>query len=91
MPLTNCYMHAKIHLAYLQIHFQIYHLLGEDSSSPLPELLDVAGNMLGTVVQMGSSRRKGAFTFNDLPEIVRTPLPYRPIPFFSLSFFLLHS
>ncbi|KAJ5393509.1 uncharacterized protein N7487_011150 [Penicillium crustosum] len=70
MPLTNCYMHAKIHLAYLQIHFQIYHLLGEDSSSPPPELLDVAGNMLGTVVQMGSSRRKGAFTFNDLPEIL---------------------
>lgn len=85
MPLTNCYMHAKIHLAYLQIHFQIYHLLGEDSSSPLPELLDVSANILGTVVQMGSSRRKGAFTFNDLPEIVRTPLPYRPIPFFCIA------
>ncbi|CAI7628549.1 unnamed protein product [Penicillium palitans] len=70
MPLTNCYMHAKVHLAYLQIHFQIYHLLGEDSSSPLPELLDVSANILGTVVQMGSSRRKGAFSFNDLPEIL---------------------
>ncbi|KAJ6178829.1 hypothetical protein N7519_009290 [Penicillium mononematosum] len=70
MPLTTCYMHAKIHLAYLQIHFQIYHLLGEDSSSPLPELLDVSANILETVVQMGISRRKGAFTFNDLPEIL---------------------
>ncbi|KAJ6049103.1 uncharacterized protein N7446_011786 [Penicillium canescens] len=70
MPLTNCYMHAKVHLAYLQIHFQIYHLLGEDSSSPLPELLDVSANILETVVQMGNSRSKGAFTFNDLPEIL---------------------
>ncbi|KAL4746049.1 hypothetical protein BDW72DRAFT_207673 [Aspergillus terricola var. indicus] len=70
MPLTNCYMHAKIYLAYLQNHFQIYHLLGEDSSSPLPELLDVSANILETVVQMGKSRRKGAFTFNDLPEIL---------------------
>jgi hypothetical protein len=74
-------MHAKVHLAYLQIHFQIYHLLGEESSSTLPELLDVSANILETVVQMGNSRSKGAFTFNDLPEIVRTPLPYRPIPF----------
>ncbi|PKY08301.1 hypothetical protein P168DRAFT_262612 [Aspergillus campestris IBT 28561] len=66
----DCYMHAKVHLAYLQIHFQIYHLLGEDSSSPLPELLDVSANILETVVQMGKSRRKGAFIFNDLPEIL---------------------
>jgi hypothetical protein len=66
-------MHAKVHLSYLQIHFQIYHLLGENSSSPLPELLDVSANMLETVVKMGNSRSKGAFTFNDLPEIVRTP------------------
>jgi hypothetical protein len=65
-------MHAKVHLAYLQVHFQIYHLVGEESSSPLPELLDVAANMLETVVQMGNSRSKGAFTFNDLPEIVCT-------------------
>jgi hypothetical protein len=65
-------MHAKFYLAYLQIHFQIYHLLGEDSSSPLPELLDVSANMLETVVQMGNSRSKSAFTFTDLPEIVRT-------------------
>jgi hypothetical protein len=81
MPLPNCYTHAKIRLAYLQIHFQIYHLLGEDSSSPLPELLDVSANILETVVQMGISRRKGAFTSNDLPLIVRTPLPYRAILF----------
>jgi hypothetical protein len=74
-------MHAKIHLAYLQIHFQIYHLLGEDSSSPLPELLDMSAKILETVVQLGISCRKGAFTFNDLPLIVRTPLPYRPILF----------
>lgn len=70
IPLTVCYMHAKVHLAYLQIHFQIYHLLGEDSSSPLPEILDVSANMLETVVQMGNSRGKAAFTFTDLPEIV---------------------
>lgn len=68
----DCYMHAKVHLAYLQIHFQIYHLLAEDISSPLPELLDVSANILETVVQMGKYRRKGAFTFSDLPEIVRT-------------------
>ncbi|KAJ5157973.1 uncharacterized protein N7500_007624 [Penicillium coprophilum] len=70
MPLANCYMHAKVHLAYLRIHFQIYHLLGEDSSSPLPELLDVSANILETVVQMGNSRSKGTFSFNDLPEIL---------------------
>ncbi|KAK4866251.1 hypothetical protein LT330_008592 [Penicillium expansum] len=70
MPLTNCYMHAKVHLAYLQIHFQIYHLLGEESSSPLPELLDVSASILETVVQIGNSRSRGAFTFNDLPEIL---------------------
>jgi hypothetical protein len=75
IPLTVCYMHAKVHLAYLQIHFQIYHLLGEDSSSPLPEILDVSANMLETVVQMGNSRGKTAFTFTDLPEIVRTFTP----------------
>jgi hypothetical protein len=34
-------------------------------------------------VQMGISRRKGAFTFNDLPLIVRTPFPYRPIFLFA--------
>ncbi|PLB40808.1 uncharacterized protein BDW47DRAFT_134602 [Aspergillus candidus] len=66
----DCYMHAKVHLAYLQIHFQIYHLLAEDISSPLPELLDVSANILETVVQMGKYRRKGAFTFSDLPEIL---------------------
>lgn len=76
-------MNAKVHLAYLQIHFQIYLVLGEDSSSPIPELLDVSADILETVVQLGNSRSKGAFTFNDLPEIVRTftspsiPLPYR--------------
>ncbi|PLN78605.1 hypothetical protein BDW42DRAFT_202006 [Aspergillus taichungensis] len=70
MPLASCYMHAKIHLAYLQIHFQIYNLLEADSSSPLPELLDVSANILETVVQIGKSRRKGAFTFSDLPEIL---------------------
>lgn len=80
IPLTVCYMHAKVHLAYLQIHFQIYHLLGEDSSSPLPELLDVSADILETVVQMGNSRRKGAFTFNDLPKIVRT-ITVTAIPF----------
>lgn len=72
MPLTICYMHAKVHLAYLQIHFQIYHLLGEDSSTPLPELLDVSADILDTVVQMGNSRSKGVLTFGDMPEIVRT-------------------
>lgn len=77
-------MHAKVHLAYLQIHFQIYHLLGEDSASPLPELLDVSADMLETVVQVvGNSRRKSAFSFNDLSEIVRTSLRYSPIPFFA--------
>jgi hypothetical protein len=65
-------MNAKVHLAYLQIHFQIYLVLGEDSSSPIPELLDVSADILETVVQLGNSRSKGAFTFNDLPEIVRT-------------------
>lgn len=75
MPLSTCYMHAKVHLAYLQIHFQIYHLLGENSSTPLPELLDVSVNILETVVQMGNTRRKGAFTLHDLPEIVRAALP----------------
>lgn len=84
MPLTVCYMHAKVHLAYLHIHFHIYHLLGEDGSSPLPELLDLSANILETVVQMGNSRSKGVFTFNDLPEIVRTP-PTFTVPF--LSFF----
>lgn len=68
-------MHAKVHLAYLQIHFQIYHLLGENSSTPLPELLDVSANILETVVRMGNTRRKGAFTLHDLPEIVRAALP----------------
>jgi hypothetical protein len=70
MPLTVCYMHAKVHLAYLQIHFQIYHTIGEVNSSPLPELLEVSTNILETVVQIGNSRSKGAFAFNDLPEIV---------------------
>ncbi|RAK83303.1 hypothetical protein BO79DRAFT_241300 [Aspergillus costaricaensis CBS 115574] len=70
MPLSTCYMHAKVHLAYLQIHFQIHHLLGENSSTPLPELLDVSANILETVVQMGNTRRKGAFTLHDLPEIL---------------------
>lgn len=68
-------MHAKVHLAYLQIHFQIYHLLGENSSTPLPELLDVSANILETVVQMGNTRRMGAFTSHDLTEIVRAALP----------------
>lgn len=76
-------MHAKVHLAYLQIHFQIYHLLGEESSSPLPELLDVSASILETVVQIGNSRSRGAFTFNDLPEIVRTPLIYYPMLLFA--------
>ncbi|OJI89957.1 hypothetical protein ASPTUDRAFT_197171 [Aspergillus tubingensis CBS 134.48] len=72
MPLSTCYMHAKVHLAYLQIHFQIYHLLGENSSTPLPELLDVSANILETVVLVGNTRRKGAFTSHDLPEILLT-------------------
>lgn len=76
MPLTICYMHAKVHLAYLQIHFQIYHLLGEDSSTPLPELLEVSADILETVVQMGNSRNKGVLTFGDMPEIVRTTTPF---------------
>ncbi len=76
MPLTVCYMHAKVHLAYLQIHFQIYHLLGEDSSTPLPELLEVSADILETVVQMGNSRNKGVLTFGDMPEIVRTTTPF---------------
>lgn len=83
MPLTVYYMHAKVHLAYLQIHFQIYHTIGEDSSSPLPELLEVSANILETVVQMGNSRSKGAFAFNDLPEIV-SPLPHI-LPRFCIS------
>ncbi|OOQ83373.1 hypothetical protein PEBR_34988 [Penicillium brasilianum] len=70
MPLTVCYMHAKVHLGYLQIHFQIYHTIGEVNSSPLPELLEVSANILETVVQIGNSRSKGAFAFNDLPEIL---------------------
>ena len=83
MSINDCYMHAKVHLAYLQIHFQIYNLLGEDNSSPLPELLDVSANILETVVQVGKSRRKGAFAFGDLPEIVRTStLPSHSPPFF---------
>ncbi|KAF3401698.1 hypothetical protein F1880_010091 [Penicillium rolfsii] len=70
IPLTVCYMHAKVHLAYLQVHFQIYLILGEDNSSPIPELLNVSANILETVVQLGNSRNKSAFTFNDLPEIL---------------------
>ncbi|KAL4805915.1 hypothetical protein BDV18DRAFT_165666 [Aspergillus unguis] len=70
MPLSTYYMHAKVHLAYLQIHFKIYHLLGENCSTLLPELLSVSANMLETVVQMGNTCRKGAFTMHDLPEIL---------------------
>ncbi|GLA67263.1 hypothetical protein AtubIFM54640_010242 [Aspergillus tubingensis] len=42
------------------------------SSTPLPELLDVSANILETVVLVGNTRRKGAFTSHDLPEILLT-------------------
>ncbi|KAL4805731.1 hypothetical protein BDV18DRAFT_165592 [Aspergillus unguis] len=59
MPLSTYYMHAKI-----------YHLLRENSSTLLPKLLDVSANILETVVQIGNTRRKGAFTLYNLPEIL---------------------
>ncbi|OKO95921.1 hypothetical protein PENSUB_10942 [Penicillium subrubescens] len=69
-------MNAKVHLAYLQIHFQIYLVLGEDSSSPIPELLDVSADILETVVQLGNSRSKALLAA--LENLAQDPLKSLP-------------
>ncbi|KAJ5408499.1 hypothetical protein N7509_002382, partial [Penicillium cosmopolitanum] len=71
LPPAVCYLHGKVYLSYLHIHFQIYRMLGECHTSTVPELLEVSANMLETVMLMANSLNRGNCQSSprDLPEI----------------------
>ncbi|KAJ5662675.1 hypothetical protein N7462_011601 [Penicillium macrosclerotiorum] len=70
LPPTTCYMHAKVYISYLHIHFQIYRLLREGDGFPSPELLEISGNMLETLIELEKVRNRGALTPRDHPGII---------------------
>ncbi|KAJ5085414.1 hypothetical protein N7532_010185 [Penicillium argentinense] len=70
LPPAVCYMHGKVYLSYLHVHFQVYRLLCEMDSCSYPELLEVSANMLETVVLMANSRNRTFCSPRDLPGII---------------------